>query len=83
MPPDQPSIRPADAEDLCAERYPTREEAMAVARRLRAAGWVVVELDGDRPRPDGTRPVASVYHPVSFESPGDLTFAGSRPRAAG
>jgi hypothetical protein len=76
---DEPAIRPTDATDLCAELYPTRREALAVARRLRAAGWVVVEHTGHSRRPDGSRIVASVYHPHSYESPGDVVTAEPDP----
>jgi hypothetical protein len=48
-----------------------------VARRLRAAGWLVVEHAEHRSRrPDGLSMVASVFHPVSYESPGDLFAPG-------
>lgn len=69
----EPSIRPVDAAELCATPYPTRQEALVVARQLRAAGWIVVEQP-ERPgrRPTAVHMVASVYHPVSYESPGDL-----------
>jgi hypothetical protein len=76
----EPSIRPVDAVELCATPYPTRREALAVARQLRAAGWIVVE----QPERSGRRPatvhmVASVYHPVSYESPGDLLVSTPDP----
>lgn len=76
---DEPAIQPIDAVDLCAESYPTRREALAVARRLRAAGWVVVEHTGHSRRPDGTRVVASVYHPLTYDSPGDVVTAEPDP----
>lgn len=71
--PQEPTIRSADVEELCAVPYRCRDEALAVARRLRLAGWVVIEHE-DRPsrRPDKIRMVASVYHPVTYESPGDV-----------
>lgn len=69
----EPDIRLVDAVDLCAQPYPTRREALAIARQLRAAGWVVIEHTGQSfARPDGTRVVASVYHPITYESPGDV-----------
>jgi hypothetical protein len=72
----EPDIRLIDAVDLCAPPYPTRREALAVARQLRAAGWVVVEHTGHSSRrPDGTRLVASVYHPITYVSPGDVVTA--------
>lgn len=72
----EPTIGAVDAEDLCYETYPSRSEALGVARRLRAAGWVVVEHDG-RPsyRPDGLSIAATVYHPHTYDSPGDLLAA--------
>jgi hypothetical protein len=62
----EPSIDPTDAEELCNAEYASRREALRVARRLRAAGWVVVE------HPDGLPMVASVYHPNTYDSPGDV-----------
>ncbi|HEY8472433.1 MAG TPA: hypothetical protein VIL37_07320 [Natronosporangium sp.] len=73
---EEPAIRLPDAVDLCAQPYATWQEALTVARRLRAAGWVVVEHTGIPPRrPDGSRLVASVYHPITYESPGDVLVA--------
>jgi hypothetical protein len=72
-----PEIGPLDAAELCAEPYPTRREALEVARRLRSAGWVVVEHAEHPPRrPDGLSMIASVFHPVTYESPGDLLAPG-------
>jgi hypothetical protein len=62
----EPTIRPTDAEELCSARYATRREALKVARLLRAAGWVVVE------HAVGLAMVASVYHPSTYDSPGDV-----------
>lgn len=77
----QPSIRFADAEQLCDEIYPDPATALAVVRRLRAAGWVVVEHRPPVPvRPDGLRLLATVYHPHSYESPGDLLVAPATSR---
>lgn len=76
---EEPYIRLIDAVELCAQPYLTRREALTVARRLRAAGWVVVEHTGDSWRPDGTRMVASVYHPITYESPGDIVTAEPDP----
>jgi hypothetical protein len=75
----EPSIDTIDAEDLCDAPYPSRREALGVARRLRAAGWVVIE-HGGRPsyRPDGLSIAASVYHPDTYESPGDLLVPAPR-----
>jgi hypothetical protein len=76
----EPTIDTVDAEDLCDIAYPSRREALGVARRLRAAGWVVVEHHG-RPshRPDGLSLAASVYHPSTYESPGDLLVPAPHP----
>ncbi|QSB16270.1 hypothetical protein JQS43_08255 [Natronosporangium hydrolyticum] len=74
--PREPEIHPVDAEDLLAEPYRTVTEALAVGRRLRAAGWVVIEHVRCAPAPAGLRMVASVYHPISYESPGDLWVRG-------
>lgn len=76
----EPSIRPVDAAELCAARYRSRSEALAVARRLRAAGWLVIEHpERPRRRPGTVSMVASVYHPVSYESPGDLLVSTPDP----
>lgn len=75
---DDPEIGSDDAEDLCSQPYRTRQEALAVAQCLRAAGWLVVEHVADLPpRPDGLTMLASVYHPISFDSPGDLLVSGA------
>jgi hypothetical protein len=72
MTPDS-GIRRVDAEDVCAMAYPSRREALAVAHQLRTAGWLVIEHPERGPRhPGGVRMIASVYHPMSYESPGDL-----------
>lgn len=74
----EPTIGPADAEELLADPYPTVREAAQVARRLRAAGWVVVEhVPRSPPRAGGVRVLASVYHPITYESPGDLRLRGA------
>jgi hypothetical protein len=67
----EPLIGTTDAEDLCNEPYPSRREALGVARRLRAAGWVVVEHS------NGLAMVASVYHPDTYDSPGDVIHCHS------
>lgn len=72
-----PALGPTDAAELCDQVHPTWEEAMAVARRLRAAGWVVPLLDTPAPlQPDGARVVAAVYHPRTFEVAGHVMYAG-------
>lgn len=76
-----PRIGRRDAEEMCAEPYPSRQEALEVAQRLRAAGWVVIEHAEHPPRrPDGTVTVASVYHGVTYESPGDLLASAAEGR---
>jgi len=65
-----PALGPADAAELCLEVYPDRQEALGIAYRLRTAGWIVSMLDA--PRHDGTRVVAVVYHPLTYESPGEV-----------
>lgn len=73
----EPGIGELDAAELCAEIYPTWSGALQIARRLRAAGWVVVEhAEHPSRRPDGLVMVASVYHPRTYESPGDLFTPG-------
>lgn len=73
----EPRIGPLDAAELCADTYPVRSDALEIARRLRAAGWVVVEHAEHPPlRADGLVMVASVYHPTTYESPGDLFTPG-------
>lgn len=72
-----PRIGALDAAELCADTYPTRRDALEIAQRLRAAGWVVVEHAEHPPlRADGLVMVASVYHPGTYESPGDLFTPG-------
>jgi hypothetical protein len=71
-----PALGPADAVELCDEVYSSQEEAMAVARRLRRAGWIVPLLQPPGPvRPDGTRVVATVYHPQTFEAAGHVMYS--------
>jgi hypothetical protein len=71
----------ADAEDLCDHVYRSRAEALEVARRLQAAGWIVPLLDAPAtpgaPRAGGIRVLACVYHPVSYESPGEVVYTGA------
>lgn len=77
-----PSLGFADAEDLCEQVYGSRAEAMAVVRRLQAAGWLVPVLGGAAPpggvpRPGELYVLASVYHPTSYESPGEVVYTGA------
>jgi hypothetical protein len=79
----EPVIRHRDVAELCAEVYQSRHEALAVGLRLRTAGWVVIEhAPHPPPRPDGVAMVASIYHPVSYESPGDLLVTLAAPDLA-
>ncbi|MPZ27794.1 MAG: hypothetical protein GEV12_15620 [Micromonosporaceae bacterium] len=73
----EPRIGELDAAELCADVYPSWRDALVIARRLRAAGWVVVEhAEHPSRRADGLAMVAGVYHPISYESPGDLFTPG-------
>lgn len=75
-----PTMSRTDAAELCAEPYPTWAEAMESARVLRAAGWRVIEYPEHLPRrPDGLVTVASVYHPETGDSPGDVLAAEVSP----
>jgi hypothetical protein len=69
---DQPTIAVTDAADMCAELYDSRAQALRVARRLRGAGYRVVE--NTCPRADGATIAASVYYPGTGESPGDIAY---------
>lgn len=70
------SVGPADAADICDEVYADREEAVAIARQLRAAGWVVSFIDAVSPLRSGrVRTAAVVYHPRTYESPGEIAYA--------
>lgn len=72
----EPAIAPADAADMCEQVYADRQEAVCVARQLRAAGWIVPLLNAPSPpTADGIRAVAIVYHPQTYESPGEVTYA--------
>ena len=73
-----PAIGLADAIDLCLEVYATRQEALEIAHRLRAAGWVVLPLD--TPGPEGVQVVAAVYHPQTYESPGEVAYRAVSPK---
>lgn len=61
---------------ICVTVHPTQEAAMEEARRLRGAGWIVPLLAAPSPpNADGVRTVATVYHPGTYESPGDIGYA--------
>jgi hypothetical protein len=70
-----PAVSWEDAEDICAYAWPSEAAARAQAAILDDGGWTVehrwppVKL-GHTDR----LIVASVYHPLTYESPGDVTF---------
>lgn len=71
----EPTVNRTDARDICAEPWPSETVAREQAAILDAAGWRVEH----RFPPvafgaTGRLIVASVYHPVTFESPGDVTY---------
>lgn len=71
----EPSVGPVDAADICDEVYANREEAVAIARQLRAAGWIVSFIDTSSPAWSGrVRTIAVVYHPHTYESPGEIAY---------
>lgn len=71
----EPSIDLLDAAGMCAQVHPSREEALAVARRLRAAGWMVPLYDAPvGPRSDGTWVVAVLHHPANFNRIGEVRY---------
>lgn len=84
----EPAISQADAVDICAYVWPDEAAARAQAAILDDGGWTVehrwpaVEFGQT-----GRLIVASVYHPVTYESPGDVTYqaraASDRPDTTG
>lgn len=72
---DDLKISMEDARDICAYPWPSEQQAREQAALLSAAGWKV-----DRRHPavpfgrTGRLIVANVYHPETFESPGDVTY---------
>jgi hypothetical protein len=71
----EPTISRADAEIICAYVWTDEADAREQAKILQVAGWTVehrwpaIEF-GQTDR----LIVASVYHPVTYESPGDVTY---------
>lgn len=72
-----PSISWADVESTCEEPLPSAADAEIEARQLRRSGWVVPEQPRHPHRPDGSRWYGGVFHPRTWESPGDLTYRDS------
>jgi hypothetical protein len=72
-----PAISWADAADICAHAWPSEATARAQAAILDDAGWTVEHrwppVESGR---TGRLAVASVYHPVTYESPGEVTYRG-------
>jgi hypothetical protein len=72
---DAPIIGIEDARDICAQPWPTEQEARKQAAMLDAAGWRVQHRHPPQPfGQTGRLIVANVYHPVTFESPGDVSY---------
>lgn len=74
MTPD-PTVSYEDAADICAHPWPSEAAAREQAAILDAAGW---RVEHRRPAVEfgqtGRLIVASVYDPVTFSSPGDVTY---------
>lgn len=71
----EPTVNRADAQDICAEPWPSEAAAREQAAILDAAGWRVEHRFPAVPfGATGRLIVASVHHPVTFESPGDVTY---------
>ena len=73
---DEPTISYRDAADICAKPWPSEQEACEQTVMLKRAGWLVKWRN---PPPEfgkgtGLRMAASVYHPETFDSPGDVTY---------
>jgi hypothetical protein len=71
----EPTISRQDAIDICAHPWPDELSAREQAVILDAAGW---RVEHRRPAvafgQTGRLIVASVYHPETFSSPGDVTY---------
>lgn len=59
-------LRWSDAADACDTTWSTAAEARAIARHLRNLGWVVQE------RTDRPGVAATVWHPDTWQSPGEI-----------
>lgn len=69
-----PTLSRQDAEDICAEPWPDRHEAMTQVAVLRRSGWWVAVCAPPPVRPDGALVLAAVYHPRTQESPGSIAY---------
>lgn len=70
----EPTLSRADAADICAHPWPDVATAREQAAILDAAGWRVEHRFPPVPYGQtGRLIVASVYHPSTFDSPGDVT----------
>jgi hypothetical protein len=73
----EPTIPWAAVQDICAGTHRDRSEALHIGNVLRAGGWKVVEAgpvptDAPGHQPPHTVAVATVYHPATSRSPGEL-----------
>jgi hypothetical protein len=68
----EPRITAADAAETCSRPWPNRQTAWEEAKILRREGWDVLESTRTEPRTDGLIIIATVYHPRTHTSPGDL-----------
>lgn len=79
---DESTISFADAVDACTCEWPDEAQARAQAAILENAGWRVAHRwPAIEFGQTGRMIVASVHHPVTYESPGDITY--THPTAAG
>lgn len=71
-----PTVSFADAFDVCRAPWRTEAEAREQAAILDAAGWRVEHRfpPAEFGTGSGVMIVASVYHPETFSSPGDITY---------
>lgn len=76
-----PELNFHDAQDECAVTYASPADVRLAARHLRQDGWRVLEQNHDQPivRPNGLIVWATVVHPATGESPGDLLLAPAEP----
>lgn len=71
----EPEIDRDEAIALCGQVHQSHADAMAVACRLRAAGWIVPIHDTPAgPRPDGTCAIAAVHDPQTFRRVGEVSY---------
>lgn len=76
-----PTLSRSDAQDLCAVPYASPAGARLATRRLRQGGWRVIEQELEPPtvRPDELILFATVTHPDTGDSPGDVLLAPTVP----